>query len=96
MTDNFNVSWPVNWPKFVRKQIFIPKRLDSMFGHALVQGWRPFVNKVYSLQTFLFFLSLEKKFFNFIDDVSFFSSFHQDVQVDFVIIDKYTSQLFLR
>ena len=32
MTDNFNVSWP----KFVRKQIFIPKRLDSMFGRALV------------------------------------------------------------
>ena len=48
MTDNFNVSWPVNWPKFARKQIFIPKRLDSMFARALVPGWRPFVNKVYS------------------------------------------------
>ena len=44
MTDNFNVSWP----KFARKQIFIPKRLDSMFGRALVSGWRPFVNKMYN------------------------------------------------
>ena len=40
MTDNFKVSWPVNWSKFARKQIFIPKRLDSMFGRALVLGWR--------------------------------------------------------
>ena len=47
MTDNFNVSWPVNWSKFARKQIFVPKRLGSMFGRALVPGWRPFVNKVY-------------------------------------------------
>ena len=49
MTDNFNLSLPVNWPKFARKQIFIPKRLDSMFGRALIPGWRPFVNKVYAL-----------------------------------------------
>ena len=47
MTDNFNVSWPVTWSKFARKQIFIPKRLDSMFGRALVPGWPPFMNKVY-------------------------------------------------
>ena len=33
--------------KFARKQIFILKRLDSMFGRALVPGWRPFMNKVY-------------------------------------------------
>ena len=25
----------------------LPKRLDSMFGRALVPGWRPFMNKVY-------------------------------------------------
>ena len=49
MTDNFNLSWPVNWSKFARKQIFILKRLDSMFGRALVPGWRPFMNKVYEL-----------------------------------------------
>ena len=48
MTDNFNISWPVNWPKFAQKQIFIPKRLDSMFGRALVLGWWSFVNKVYT------------------------------------------------
>ena len=48
MSDNFDVNWPVNWSKFTRKQIFILKRLDSMFGRALVPGWRPFVNKVYS------------------------------------------------
>ena len=47
MTDNFNVSWPVNWLNVARKQTFIPKRLDSMFACALVPGWRPFVNKVY-------------------------------------------------
>ena len=47
MTDNFNVSWPVTWSEFARKQIFIPKRLDSMFGRALVPGWRPFMNRVY-------------------------------------------------
>ena len=35
--------------KFARKQIFIPKRLDSMFGRELVPGWRPFVNKLYCL-----------------------------------------------
>ena len=50
MSDNFDVSWPVNWSKFARKQIFIPKRLDSMFGRALVPGWRPFMNKVYTRQ----------------------------------------------
>ena len=48
MTDNFNRSWPVNWPNFARKQIFIPKRLDSMFGRALVLGWWSFLNKVYT------------------------------------------------
>ena len=52
MSDNFDVSWPVNWSKFARKQIFILKRLDSMFGRALVPGWRPFVNKVYDLPSF--------------------------------------------
>ena len=36
----------VYWPKFQRKQIFISKRLDSMFGRALVRGWRPFMNQV--------------------------------------------------
>ena len=50
MTDNFNVSWPVNWLNVARKQTFIPKRLDSMFGCTLVPGWRPFVNKVYGLE----------------------------------------------
>ena len=29
--------------------MFIPKRLNSMFAHALIPCWRPFVNKVYSL-----------------------------------------------
>ena len=52
MSDNFNASWLVPWSKFARKQIFIPKRLDSMFGRALVPGWRPFVNKVYNLRIF--------------------------------------------
>ena len=47
MTDNFNASWP----KLAQKQISIPKRLDSMFDHALVPGWRPFVNKVYTYAT---------------------------------------------
>ena len=56
MTDNFNgVSWPVTWSKFARKQIFIPKRLDSMFGRALVPGWRPFMNKVYIREYFPIF-----------------------------------------
>ena len=52
MSDNFDVSWPVSWSKFARKQIFIPKRLDSMFSRALVPGWRPFVNKVYTVSAY--------------------------------------------
>ena len=57
MSDNFDVNWPVNWSKFARKQIFILKRLDSMFGRALVPaGWRPFMNKVYiGLKTELYY-----------------------------------------